>query len=261
MFRIKEVEKFESVYDLKSSRSILGYAHFPNFEMLDARVASALNKIILNSHFKKKVSLEEQKAQIEDRFLRGRQIAYMIYDNFPTIGAHDIVLDCADLFSMNLYGGDVQEFDTRWDEKLLSMSKIPPDDVLESLDKLRIRDSDQLKTVLELHDLEIHPKISKPDYQKSKTMVRNRTAKSTQKLQERDKASFFSPTEVWCLPAPSVIKLEEREFVVDSGESMHMLSRKDLFSAELEIVRVSQNPTTVVTANGEVQTLKKQQSM
>ena len=48
--------------------------------MLDARIASALNKIIQNSCLKKKVSLEEQKAQKEDRFLRGRQIAYMIYD-------------------------------------------------------------------------------------------------------------------------------------------------------------------------------------
>ena len=38
------------------------------------------------------------------------------------------------------------------------------------------------------------------------------------------------------------------------GASMHMLSRKDLNSAELETVRVSRNPTTVVTANGEVQT-------
>ena len=39
------------------------------FEMLDARIASAVNKIIWNSPFKK-VSLEEQKAQKEDRFLR-----------------------------------------------------------------------------------------------------------------------------------------------------------------------------------------------
>ena len=35
---------------------------------------------------------------------------------------------------------------------------------------------------------------------------------------------------------------------------MHMLSRKDLISAELETVRVSESPTTVVRANGEVQT-------
>ena len=79
----------------KLSRSIQG-EDFPNFEMLDARIALALNKTIQNSHFKKKVSLEEQKAQKEDRFLRGRQIAEMIYDNFRVAGAHDTVLDYAD---------------------------------------------------------------------------------------------------------------------------------------------------------------------
>ena len=61
----------------------------PNFEVLDARIASALNRIIHNSHFKRRISLEEQKAQKQDRFLRGRQIACLIYDYFrvtePTI--------------------------------------------------------------------------------------------------------------------------------------------------------------------------------
>ena len=63
--------------------------------MLDAKIASALNKIISSSHFKKYVSLEEQKAQKEDRFLRGRQIAFMIYDFFRVAGADDTVLDYA----------------------------------------------------------------------------------------------------------------------------------------------------------------------
>ena len=35
----------------------------PDFEVLDAKIASALNRIIHNTRFKKKVSLEEQKAQ------------------------------------------------------------------------------------------------------------------------------------------------------------------------------------------------------
>ena len=35
---------------------------------------------------------------------------------------------------------------------------------------------------------------------------------------------------------------------------MHMVSRKDLNSAGLETVKVSKNPTMVVTANGEVLT-------
>ena len=44
----------DSVDDLKTSRSIQGKTHFPNFEVLDAKIASALNTIIQNSHFKKR---------------------------------------------------------------------------------------------------------------------------------------------------------------------------------------------------------------
>ena len=82
---IKEVEMVDSVDDLRSSSSIRCIS-MPNFEVLDARIASALNKIIHNSHFKKRISLEEHKAQKQDRFLRGRQIAYLIYDYFRVTG-------------------------------------------------------------------------------------------------------------------------------------------------------------------------------
>ena len=68
MLWIKEVEMVESVGDLKSSRSIQGFLSSKNFEMLDVRIASALSKIIHNTRFKKQVSLEEQKAEKEDRF-------------------------------------------------------------------------------------------------------------------------------------------------------------------------------------------------
>ena len=71
---IKEVEMVDPVDDLKSSLSTRGIP-MPKFEVLDARIASALNKIIHSSHFKRRISLEEQKAQKQDRFLRGRQIA------------------------------------------------------------------------------------------------------------------------------------------------------------------------------------------
>ena len=47
---------------------------------------------------------------------------------------------------------------------------------------------------------------------------------------------------------------EERKFVVDSRASMHMVSKKDLNSVELETMRKSRSPTTVMTANAEVQT-------
>ena len=47
---IKEVELVDSVDKLRSSSSTRGIS-MPNFEVLDARIASALNKIIHNSHF------------------------------------------------------------------------------------------------------------------------------------------------------------------------------------------------------------------
>ena len=50
--------------ELKFSRSVAG-KNFPNFEMLDAKIASALNKIIQNSHFKKKV---RRKRKLGKRF-------------------------------------------------------------------------------------------------------------------------------------------------------------------------------------------------
>ena len=61
MLWIKEVEMVDSVDDLRSSSSTRGIS-MPNFEVLDAKIASALNRIIQNTRFKKKLSLEEQEA-------------------------------------------------------------------------------------------------------------------------------------------------------------------------------------------------------
>ena len=78
-------------------------------------------------------------------------------------------------------------------------------------------------------------------------------AKNVLKLKEQEIATFFSPSENRCLLA-STLKLEEREFVVDSGASMHMISKKDLNSVDLDTLTKSCSPTMVMTANGEVQT-------
>ena len=120
MLWIKEVEMVDSLDELKSPRSVCG-KDFPNFKMLDTKIASALSKIIQNSLLKKKVSFEEQKASKEDRLQRGRQIASMIYDYFRVTGAHDTVLDCGDLISVTLH-----EADTRAQQLSHSQRLVPP---------------------------------------------------------------------------------------------------------------------------------------
>ena len=77
------------------------------------------------------------KAHKENRFIRGRQNAYLIYEYFRVTGSHDSVENYADLFTIVLRNDDNQEFDSKWDEILLSMTQIPSDDILESLYKLK----------------------------------------------------------------------------------------------------------------------------
>ena len=108
------------------------------------------------------------KAQKEDRFLRGRQIAFLIYEYFRVTGANDSVENNADLFTVVLRNDDIQEFDSKLDEILLPMTTIPSDDILEGLYKLRIRESEKLETALELYNMEIHQKKAGPDYHRLK---------------------------------------------------------------------------------------------
>ena len=86
MLWIIEVKMVESVDDLRSSCSI----QMPDFEVLDARIASSLNR---------EKYQEEMKAQKEDRFLRVRQIAYLIYEYLRVTGTNDSVDNYADLFT------------------------------------------------------------------------------------------------------------------------------------------------------------------
>ena len=62
-------------------------------------------------------------------------------------------------------------------------------------------------------------------------------AKSVHKLTNTNKATLYSPIEARATPAPTSTPTEEREFVVDSGASMRMLSKKVLSSDEMENLR------------------------
>ena len=72
--------------------------------------------------FAKRVSVEEQRAQKYDRFLRGRQIASMICEHFRGIGAYEAVQGHSDLFRKRLHNDDIQDFDVRWDREGLYKS-------------------------------------------------------------------------------------------------------------------------------------------
>ena len=110
---INEVEMAGSTDELMTSQSIKGES-FLDFEMLDAKIASALRKVISSTSFRRRVSVEEQRVQKHNRFLRGRQIAHMICGHFQSTGACDTAQGPSDFFSICLQDDDGQGFDTRW---------------------------------------------------------------------------------------------------------------------------------------------------
>ena len=104
-----------------------------------------------------------------------------------------------------------------------------------------------------LQDLRIGLRRRQSGKSKVSAKQRGNWPKSLLNFKDRDSATFFSPSENRCLPA-SILKPEEREFVVDSGASMHMIRKQDLSNAEMDILMKSCSPTIVITANVDVQT-------
>ena len=66
----------------------------------------------------------------------------------------------------------VRGFDTKWDEELSWTQDVPSDNILESLYKTRLRESDQLKMLLALYNQDIGYQNMPPSYQRLKTMVK-----------------------------------------------------------------------------------------
>ena len=75
---------------------------FTDCEMFDAKIASALKRTISSAHFRRRVSVEEQRAQKDDRFVRGSQIPYMMYEYFRATRAHEAVQGLSDLIQYTL---------------------------------------------------------------------------------------------------------------------------------------------------------------
>ena len=114
MHWIKEVEIAKSIDELVTSGSIVERNDFPDYDMLDAMIASALKRLLDHHvHFRNRVSVEEKRAQKYNRFLRGRPVACMIYKHCRATGACEAVQGHSDVFTFRLQNDDVQDFDVR----------------------------------------------------------------------------------------------------------------------------------------------------
>ena len=103
------------------------------------------------------------------------------------------------VFEMTIF----RNFDSKWDENLLSMTQIPSDDILEGLYKLRIRESEKLK--MELHNMEIHQKKAGPFYRTLKTMSARSMGPPRRAINRRRRTR--EGPEPTCVQTPSSLRL------------------------------------------------------
>ena len=152
---IKEIEAAKSLDVLITSKSITG-KDFTDYEELDLMMASALKRCYdKQTHFRKKISVKEQRAQKDNRFLRGRQIAYLIFEYFRPTGSYD----------------DIRNLIYVWEQALLLTSDPPSDNVL-GLYVSKLQDSSQVQTNMGLYNQEILRGGGKRNYHRLRMCVK-----------------------------------------------------------------------------------------
>ena len=189
MHWIREVDISESMNDLVTSRSITGRQDFTDYDMLDAMIASVLKELLTHVHFRKRVSVKEQRAQKDERVLRGRQFAYMIFEHFQTTGACEAVQGLSDLFNIRLH--------TEWWRSGFRY-KMGPSSISSKWNtyvngpggfiRQKLHDSVQLQKVLALYEQENIRNNEQPSYSRLKTSVRrhiDQTSRTRNKIVAR----------------------------------------------------------------------------
>ena len=96
----------------------------------------------------------------------------MIHEHFRATGACEAVQELSHLLNIRLQNDDVQDFDVRWGQALLSASETPSDGILEGLYQSKLQDSVQLQTVLALYDQETARNNGQTNYLQLKTAVK-----------------------------------------------------------------------------------------
>ena len=218
----------------------------------NVKIASAPNRIIHNSPFKRRVSLEEHKDSKENRSFEGNiSLTRSMSTSWPLEPTILLIITPTYLrlfFEMMIFRNSIQnrtKFYFRWHKSHLMQTCDRQSNVWNSQRLLRVTLKFETRILRSdffaqvnliscvtptLRNLRIGLRRRQSD--KSKVPAKQRGSWPKECLKKKhERATFFSPSENWCLPA-STRKPEEREFVVDSGASMHMISKKELSDAE-----------------------------
>ena len=109
---------------------------------------------ILQGEFKRKVQVKETELSLKGVPLTGRQITWMLYDYFKVSSNDGTLLDWNEILNVELKGDNLAQFQTDWEQTMLSINEIPTESMLESLLRKQLDKSEQLGNAMAGHDSE-----------------------------------------------------------------------------------------------------------
>ena len=121
------------------------------FVTLDAKVLSAITKILEGDFARQMDTLKEKEANA-NRLVRGRQILYKLHDFFATNALHGSVYDVEDLLSVSLNNENLVMFLRNWDTVLSGIQKSPDEAFLEPLFHRQVKKCKSLQRDINIYE-------------------------------------------------------------------------------------------------------------
>ena len=146
---------FAWITEVENAITMEELADSGDFEELDAKLSRELDKII-QGDFKKRVQVKETEYSKKGEMLTGRQITWMLYENFRLYDTDGALLEWDAIMNVDLKGDNLVQFVSDWESVLLNISGIPDEKILESLFRKQLHRSEQLKNAMALHKQDVN---------------------------------------------------------------------------------------------------------
>ena len=136
-----------------------------DFATLDAKLLSAVTNI-LTGDFARKVDTYKETEAAQGRYVRGRQVLFMLHEFLSTNIKHGATYALQDLFSVKLKGENLRAFIANWDQVIAGIKNVPDETVLETLFFNQVKNNRSIA-----HDLQEYHRAEEGTEKKSYTFL------------------------------------------------------------------------------------------
>ena len=142
---VSQVENAKGLKDLHDSGTR---------EPLDAKIATGLGTILVGD-LSRQINVIEEGLAAQRKRLKGRQIAWVMYEHFRISDTEGAILEFRYLLAIELKRDNLNTLLNEWESCLIGLKTVPPQDILESLFRKQLERSESLKGMMTLLNMNV----------------------------------------------------------------------------------------------------------